>query len=255
MTVKELYKALDDVINKDLSCDWDNDGLMCSPDTFGEVKRVLLALDVTKDTVDHAKNVGADLIITHHPLIFKPVKNVSDDSFGGKKLIELLKNGISVFSFHTRLDAMNGGVNDALAEKLCLTDIEPFGCDGEMIGRIGNYHQVDTIEHYASFVKLELSSDRVNVIDAGRKVKRVAVCGGDGKDFLRAAFEAGADTYVTGGMSYNSMLDAYDMGINVVEAGHYHTEVPVLDKLAAMLNETCPGIEISFFDSYPIKVF
>lgn len=114
ITVKELYDRLDAVIPKELSCEWDNDGLMLSPNTGAEVRRAVVALDVTDDTVSFARKVGAELIVTHHPLIFKPLKQLVSD-----KLVVLIKSGISVFSFHTRLDALDTGVNSALAASLC----------------------------------------------------------------------------------------------------------------------------------------
>lgn len=254
MTVKELYRFLDNRIPRALSCEWDNDGLMCSPDLEREVKCVLLALDVTKDTVKFAKECGADVILTHHPLIFKPLKCVNDELFAANKVIRLLDGGVSVFSFHTRLDALRGGVNDALAEKLCVREIEALPDDPDMIGRIGYVNETE-IGDFAAFVKEKLGCRTVKCIDSGRKVVKVALCGGDGKDLLKAAYDSGADTYVTGTMSYNSMLDAYDMGINVIEAGHYYTEAPVLDKLCAMIKEADGAIVIRYFDSNAVKVF
>ena len=112
MTVKELYEKLDKRIPKELSEPWDNDGLMCSPDTSLEVKKALLTLDVTEEIVDFAIERSYDLIISHHPLIFRPVSHITEDNHVARKLIKLINNGISVFSFHTRLDKAEGGVND-----------------------------------------------------------------------------------------------------------------------------------------------
>jgi len=250
--VRELYNKLNKEISPALSCEWDNDGLMCSGDPDKEVKRALLALDVTKDTVKRAKEINADLIVSHHPLIFRPVKALNNESASAAKAIELIKSGVSVFSFHTRLDAHERGVNDILAKTLGIKDTEPFGTEGEMIGRIG-YAEKRPLEGFALFVKEALGADRVSLIDGGRPVCRVALCGGDGKDFLEAAIESGADTYVTGSMSYNSMLDAYDTGINIIEAGHYFTEAPVLKVLETMIKEADRGIETVYFDSNAVK--
>ena len=114
MNVRELYRALDYRIPRSLSCDWDNDGLMCCPNSNREVGRVLIALDVTSDTVEHAIKGGYDVIISHHPFVFKGLKSLVDDGGVSEKAISLIQNGISVMSFHTRLDAVEGGVNDKL---------------------------------------------------------------------------------------------------------------------------------------------
>jgi len=254
MTVKEIYDYFERVIPRSLSCEWDNDGLMCSPDLSAQVRKVVLALDITKDTVGYAKSVNADMIISHHPLIFRPLKTVNEEAFTAAKIIDFLKNGISAMSFHTRLDALEGGVNDVLADIIGLSDVDKICSDGECIARIGTVNECD-IDSFARFVKKMLGCDFVCVIDGGKKVNRVAVCGGDGKSYLAAARLRGADTYVTGSMSYNAMLDAYDMGINVIEAGHYFTEVPVLKKIARFVKEADPEISILYYGSNAVKTY
>ena len=135
MTVKELYEILSARIPESLSEEWDNDGLMCAPDGTREVSRVLLALDVTEELVDYAIEQGFDLIVSHHPLIFKPVSAINEQNHVARKLIKLIENEIAVFSFHTRADKVKGGVNDRLAELLGIECARPFG-EGEL-GRIG----------------------------------------------------------------------------------------------------------------------
>lgn len=237
MTVRELYKHLSEKIPPSLSCDWDNDGLMCCPDGEREVNRALVALDVTADVVKEAVTGGYDVIISHHPFIFSSLKSLDENSFIPRKAMELIKNGISVMSFHTRLDALEGGVNDILARKLGLLDIEAFGEDGEMMGRIGTFESELSLADFAKFVKNTLDSPTVLVADANRAVKRVAVLGGEGSDFIRAAIAAGADTYVSGRLGYHNMTDAPDMNINLIEAGHFYTEDPVCELLCSMLGE------------------
>ena len=120
MNVKELYKYLSEQIPTSLSCSWDNDGLMCAPDSSANVSRVLITLDITAEVTDKAIREGYDLVISHHPLIFKGVKSLTDDAYVSAKLIDLVRAGVSAMSFHTRLDAVEGGVNDALAALLGL---------------------------------------------------------------------------------------------------------------------------------------
>ncbi len=246
MTVNELYKHLDKLIPRALSCEWDNDGLMCCPDGEREVKRALVCLDVTAEVTSFAVKEGFDVIVSHHPFIFKGLKSLDDASYIPRKAMEFIRAGISVMSFHTRLDALEGGVNDILASLLGLKNIEPFGLEGEMIGRIGEVDETG-LHDFAKLVKEKLSAPVLLCSDAGKKVNKVAVLGGSGDDFVCAAMAAGADTYVSGDLGYHSKTDAPDMGINLIEAGHFYTEAPVCDKLCAMLADV--GIEAVKYNS------
>ncbi len=232
MTVKQLYGMLDKEIPSFLSCEWDNDGLMCCPLPEREVHKVLICLDATADACRRAIDGGYDLIVTHHPLIFKGLKRVEPSDFISAKVIELIKNGISVFSFHTRLDALEGGVNDTLVAMLGLTDVLPFA---EGIGRIGSLPAECSAEALAREVKEKLGADGVLLADAGHPCRRVAVLGGNGNDDIDEAAALGADTYISGDFAYHSKTDAPDRGINLIEAGHFQTENPVCEVLYRML--------------------
>lgn len=247
MNVRELYEHMSKKIPSALSCDWDNDGLMCCPKAEREVKRVLVTLDITSDAVKLAMKNGCDVIISHHPLIFKPVKSLTNDGGTSAKLIKLVQNGMSAMSFHTRLDVLPGGVNDALCEKLGLKNVEPFGDDGIMMGRIGEV-DATTLDEFAARVKNALGSPMV-LYSGELPVQKVAVLGGNGDDFIGAAKRAGADTYVSGRLGYHAMQDAKENGINLIEAGHYFTEIPVLPYLADMVKAADRNIEIVFGDS------
>lgn len=252
MTVKELYEKLDKRIPKELSEPWDNDGLMCSPDTSLEVKKALLTLDVTEEIVDFAIERSYDLIISHHPLIFRPVSHITEDNHVARKLIKLINNGISVFSFHTRLDKAEGGVNDTLASLLSLSEVEKFG-EGEL-GRVGNLPREMELDEFLDNVKTALSIDSLKFANGYNVVRRVALVGGDGKDFVRDAINTGADTYVSGRISYNLMEEAAEIGINLIEAGHYHTEAPVLNFLADLLATYDMSLTVDFADSNMIEI-
>ena len=252
MTVKELYGSLSKKIPESLSCEWDNDGIMCAPDMSAEVNKVLITLDVTEEIVDYAIEREFDLIISHHPLIFKPVTHLTEENHVARKLIKLASNNISVFSFHTRADKVSGGVNDILAEEIGLKNIRPFGEDS--LGRIGELSEESELEPFAEDVKLALGADSVRYSDGYNSVRRVAVVGGDGKDCVRDAIAAGADTYLSGRMSYNVMEEAADMGINLVEAGHYFTEFPVTSFFSKLVLELDDGVYVEIADSNMIKV-
>ncbi len=240
MTVKELYAKFEKLLPASEREEWDNDGLMCSPDAEKSVKRVLVTLDVTEDIVDYAIESDFDLIISHHPLIFRPLKSINGDDHTSRKIIKLLTKGISVFSFHTRLDKAVGGVNDRLANLLGIFDTAPFG-EG-LLGRIGEIEEECTAEDFAYRVKQATESDSVKYVDALNPVKCVAVVGGDGKDFVRDAIEAGADTFVSGRLSYNVMAEGAEMGINLIEAGHFFTEQPITDYFCERLMDFDPDL-------------
>lgn len=224
MRFNELYAELCKLYPKDLSCEWDNDGIMCIDDINREVNNVLISLDVTMDTVEYAIKNGFDLIISHHPLIFKSCKSLSPLNYTQNKLIALIKNNIGVMSFHTRLDAANGGVNDVLSELIGLHNVEVDPCDS--IGRIGILSSETELSTFAENVKMTLGSPIV-LYSGSKKVNKVYVVGGDGKDLIQNAINQGCDTILTGRASYNTSVDASDMGINIVEAGHFFTENPV----------------------------
>ena len=252
MTVSELYRFLENKIPKSLSCEWDNDGLMCCPDPAREVKKVLLALDITETVVEMAAEKGCDVILSHHPLVFRPVKALTPERGVPRKLIRLVKNGISAMSFHTRLDAVDGGVNDMLAATLGLENVYAFGPEGEQMGRVGNLAAPLSLDVFAEQVKKTLGAPFVLVSGAGQ-VSRVAVLGGEGDDFIGAAEAAGADVLVSGRLGYHPMTDAPEGGIALIEVGHYYTERPVLSALDAMVKEADGGIETIIAESGNIK--
>lgn len=252
MTVEAIYKKICERIPEELREPWDNDGLMCSSDTDKEVRRALITLDVTENIVDYAIANNIDLIVSHHPLIFKPLSSVTEDSHIARKVIKLIKNDVSVISLHTRADKVEGGVNDLLAEILGLRSAEPFG-EGDL-GRIGTLDEELTMEDFSYLLKGLLDCDGVKVSDACIPVSRVAVVGGDGKDFVKEALRLGADTYVSGRIGYNVMEEAEEMGINLIEAGHFFTEHPVTSFFQSILMRLDNDMYVEIVDSNVIKL-
>ena len=250
MTVKDIYERLNTQIPDTLREQWDNDGLMCAPDVTREVSKVLLTLDVTEELVDYAIEQGFDLIVSHHPLIFKPISAINEHNHVARKLIKLIENEISVFSFHTRADKVKGGVNDRLCELLGIEGAEPFG-EGEL-GRVGYVEQM-TLEDFLYKVKTTLSADVVKYSDGYNAVRRVALVGGDGKDFVADAIRSGADTYLSGRISYNVMEEAAEMGINLIEAGHYFTEQPLMEFFKEILLDLDSTLYIEVANSNMIR--
>lgn len=239
MTVRDLYGILSERIPASLSEPWDNDGEMCVPEEDREVRRVLIALDVTEEIADLAVEGGYDLIISHHPLLFRPLTHFTEDEPKARILMKLSAAGVSVFSFHTRADRVSGGVNDCLAGLLGLYGVTAFGEGG--LGRIGTVEGDPGAQDFAAEVKETLGAPAVLVSDGYVPVHTVAVVGGDGKDFLADAIAAGADTFLSGRIGYNVMEEAAERGINLIEAGHYYTEAPV----CAFFRDLCLGADPS----------
>lgn len=252
MTVKELYEKICERIPESLAEEWDNDGIMCSSDDQQEVRRTLVTLDVTEGVVDYAIANGFDLIVSHHPLIFKPLKNITEDSHIARKVIKLIKNDVSVMSFHTRADKVDGGVNDILANIIGLKNVTSFG-EGDL-GRIGTLGEEYTMEDFSFVLKGHLASDGIKVADAFIPVQKVAVVGGDGKSYVSAAIKAGADTFVSGRIGYNVMAEACEMGINLIEAGHFFTEQPLTLFFTDLLQAIDNNMYVETIDSNMIKL-
>ena len=253
MTIRELYAFLEEKIPRSLSCDWDNDGLMVCANDKAEVKRVLVALDITAAVAEQAIKEGYDLVVSHHPLIFHPLKSVAVGETIANKVIRLLTSGISAMSFHTRLDAVGGGVNDVLANAVGLCDVTPFGKDGEEIGRIGNLPQPMTLKNFAALVKDATGAKYVQISDGGKLVSRVAVLGGGGAGESGAAAAAGADTYLTGDLRHDQLTEAPERGMNLVQGGHFFTENLVCDRIRELLLEADETLTVDIINSYPAE--
>ncbi len=236
MKIKEIYEFLDSVAPYSTQCEWDNSGFMCG-ETAKDVTSVMLCLDCTNDVINQAVAKNCNLIICHHPLIFAPVKHV----YGETPLYNAIKNDITVISAHTNLDMADDGVNDVLSEKLGLTDCEKLFAEGAPFMRMGNVKE-QSAEEFASFI-VKVLGNGAQVYDSGRKVGKVAVCGGAGGEYIPEAFSAGCDTFVTGEAKHHERLEAQRLGINLIVAGHFSTEVPVIEKLNEKLTQVFPDID------------
>lgn len=240
MTIQQLYDALEARIPRSLSCGWDNDGLSCCPDPAAPVRGVLVALDATEDAVAAAERRGCNLLVTHHPLLFRGLRAVDGADTSSRKVLRLIRAGISTAAFHTRLDALPGGVNDTLAAVLGLYDVLPFGSGagedgnpaGMPLGRIGFLPAPESFDAFCARVRAALHLPALLGAGCGRDIRRVAVLGGAGDDDVDAARAAGADVFVTGELRYHQLCDAPYGGMALIAAGHYHTEFPVVPVLA-----------------------
>ena len=250
MTVREFYRALCAIVPRELGCDWDVDGLNVCPDPEREVRRVLVALDATNEVVDKAVADGYDLIFTHHPMLFGGLKNVLADDYDGAKVIKLCRAGVSAVSFHTRIDAAQGGVNDILAELVGIEDVEAVG--DERIMRVGMLAQPMSAAAFAARVKDALGAPAVLCADAGREVRRVAVVGGSGKSEVALAIASGADTFLTGELKYSQYCDTDKL--NLLVAGHFYTEQPICARLCEIVKEISPDVQTDVVKSCQVIV-
>ena len=243
MTIHDIYAFLHNRAPFDTAEGWDNPGMLVG-DPHRAVNRVLVALDATAGAVDTAVAVGADLIVTHHPVIFAPLKRLTADSIPYR----LAAAGIDLIAAHTNLDKAEGGVNDTLAARLGLTDVTVAA---DEYTRIGTLPEPMSARDFAAHAAAVL--DTAVRYSGEKTVRTVAVCGGSGGDFMLRCTHA-ADAYVTGEVRHHEWLAAADK-INVIEAGHYATEVPVVDTLCAWLTEAFPDLTvIPYRDGEPYSV-
>lgn len=248
-TVSDVLHFIDTLAPRGIMEGWDNCGLLCGCGSK-EVRTILVALDPFEAVAQEAIREQADLIVTHHPLIFRPQKSVTDETSVGRTLMMLIQNGISAINAHTNLDCAKGGVNDVLAQKLGLTDVtilNPTGVDanGNAFGllRAGNAPE-QPLEQFLGFIKKALGCPGLRYVSADRPVRRVAVGGGACADEFEEAYRHGCDTLVTSDAKYNQFWDAQDLGINLIDAGHFYTENPVCEYLHARLQEEFPEIRV-----------
>ena len=221
--------------------EWDNVGLLVGR-PGREVRRVLVALDITEAVADEAERWGAELIVAHHPVIFRGAKSVTDREPVGRTLLALLEGGISAVCMHTNLDVAPGGVNDALAEALGLEEPGPLRADG--LGRVGTLAEARPLEAFAGDVCRILDCNGLRYADGGKPVRRVAVGGGACGDCIPDVLAAGCDTFVTADLSYHVFLDAAQQGLNLIDAGHFPTENGICGRLVSYLGGAFPDLEV-----------
>lgn len=250
-TVQQIADYFEDCVPSSLALGFDNVGLLCGyPDN--NVTKVLFALDATVDVIEEAARLGAELIITHHPVIFTPMKRILASEPDGNRIIRALRHNLSIISLHTNLDAVDGGVNTTLASVLGLQELSLLD-----IGRIGVLSDVLSMDSFLLRCKEVLSVSGMRYLNAGKPVSKVAVCGGSGGDLVSAAAEAGCDTLVTGEVKHHQWLEGKELGINIIEADHYCTEAVVVPALLQMTRDGFPCLElqISAVESQPSKAY
>ncbi len=261
-TVKEIYDVLDQRAPFSTQLDFDNAGHLLGR-SGAEVARLLIALDITAEVIAEAAEIGAALIVSHHPLIWGQISSVTDGDLTGRRLLALMERGISAICAHTNLDAAEGGVNTVLAERLGLHDLLPLQEEGVDaagrpygIGRVGLLKGGEkNLSAFAERVKRELAAPGLRMLDAGRPVQKVAVVGGAGGSMLAQVLAQGCDTFVTSELKHDQYLEARERGLNLIDAGHYATEALVCPVLAAWLREAFPSVDVHLSEQERAPLF
>ena len=244
-TVKDILSFLETLAPANLKMEWDNVGLLCGSKNT-EVTKILVALDPFEGVCREAAEIGAELIVTHHPLIFRAPNAITDETSIGRSIMFLCRHGISAVNAHTNLDIAPGGVNDVLAAKLGLQNIVTLE-DGLL--RTGDVTE-QSLESFLASVKEKLGCQGLRYVSGGKPVKQVAVGGGSCASEMMDALAAGCDTFVTSDIKYNQFWDAQDLGLNLIDAGHFHTENPVVAVLAEKLRAAFPEIEVKISETH-----
>ena len=243
-TVRQVYEAMQAIAPLELAEHWDNPGLLV--DCSGAVHRVLTALDITPEVVEEAAAKQCEMIVSHHPVIFDPLKRLGPQDVP----FQLVRAGISAICMHTNLDAAAGGVNEVLAGIFGMQDPEPFA---EGCGRVGSIEPI-TVPQLACKAQQELAARcnapdagpavQVKFADTGKPVRRLAVISGAGGSLFEEALAVGADCLLTGEANHHHACDAKRLGLSLIAAGHYATEFPVTAAVAEKLRAALPGVEV-----------
>lgn len=249
MKVRELISWVEGKYPPEAAEEWDNVGLLAGDDSE-EVTHVFLALDLTETTLQEAMDNGADMIITHHPMIFHGIKKINNHDFTGRKVMKLFRSGIQYYAMHTNYDIL--GMADLSAGLLQLKDCQILSVTSETekgqegLGRVGLLPRKMTLRECGEFVKDTFSIQDVRIYgDPEETVERAAVCTGSGKSLMADVLEKRAQVYITGDIDYHTGIDAVAQGIAVIDAGHYGTEYIFMDAMKKVLEHQFPELKIS----------
>lgn len=244
-TVSDMERLVDGIAPYELAEEWDNVGLLLGR-RGAQVERVLVALDLTQSAVDEAKALGAQLIVTHHPIMFRARKRMTDEDREGALMLDLASAGIAHIAAHTNLDAAPGGVNDTLMAVLGCENVAGEGCV-----RVGDIKEGTTLGSLTALVARRLKAAVRAYGNPETPVRKLGCCSGGGGEYYSEASRLGADCFLSGEVHHHEALDALAMGVCMIEAGHYETENPVCEVLADALQKAADALEykVTFFCS------
>ena len=258
MKVKDIISVIEEFAPLSVQESWDNSGL-CGGSPDDDVTSVLLGLDCTPALVDEAVAFGADMIVTHHPLIFKGVRKISPEDQTGEAIIKAIRAGISIYAAHTSADKVLAGVSGAMAERLGLKNVRILDEDGDGtgLGTVGEFEVPMTSEEAVAFVKERFG---LKVLKASKpvdgKIERVAMCGGSGGSLIGEAMKSGAQLYISGDISYHNFFTGPHFMI--MDIGHYESEIEIVDILFSLIRKKFPTFAVRItqnVNSNPIYYF
>lgn len=255
MITKDIINFLEEKYPRSNAEDWDNVGLLVG-NNKKEIKRVQLSIDATENAIDYASDNDIDMIVTHHPLIFKPLKSIVMSEVSGRKIIKLIENGINLYSMHTNLDSSKDGLNDYILELLEVKKYKIIDMNEKDetagIGRMYSLEEKVSIFQYADFIKEKMKIKNVRIIssDIKSEVKKIALINGSGMSYWKKVKSLGADLFVTGDISYHDALDAKESGLHLIDIGHFESENCFSELLKKNLKEM--GLEVEVFNDGPV---
>ena len=257
MLCRDIMKVIEATYPKHAALEWDNVGLLVGR-TEKEVKKIYVALDATDEVIEQAVSANADMLITHHPLLFSPLKKITDEHFIGGRVVKLLQHDISYYAMHTNYDVCGmADISAAIlgldgAETLEVTDKESM----EGIGKVGDFSGPMSLQSCGEFIKEKFQLDSVKVFgDLSSTVQRVAICPGSGKGMTELALEKNADVLVTGDIGHHEGIDAVAQGLAIIDAGHYGLEHIFIEDMANYLRKNIEGIVVETHEiTHPFHV-
>lgn len=255
--ISDVINLMEKIAPESLKESYDNVGFMVG-DKSKEVTKVLVALDCTLKVIEEAKGVGAELILTHHPLLFRKPKSITTNTLQGKKIINLIKNDIALYSSHTNWDSVNGGLNDTFVKLLGFKEskiIDRNPLDNESgVGRIVYLEEELAIEEIINRIKDKFKLENLRFSGAkNKKVKAIALVNGSGEDYLQSAHDLGAELLITGDTTYHFVSDYEEMGLSVIDMGHFNSEWPLLIELSKDIKEVLEPLGVDIIISKEVK--
>ncbi len=245
MKAEDIAGLLETLSPIRFACDWDNVGMHVGHKD-NEINKILVTVDIDDEAVSAAVEMKADMIVSHHPMIFRNIKQINDDDLVGRRIMHLIENGINAYCMHTNYDSV-GGMAEAAAARMGMTDcvVMETVCDGEGIGRTGELPKALSVGELCRLVKERFGLERVVLFGNEQEiVKKISICPGSGKDYIELARKQGAKAIITGDVSYHYGIDAAASGINVIDAGHYGIEHIFIDEISKFLTENAQDIDV-----------
>ncbi len=244
LKVKDIKNIMESYAPSHLKESYDNVGLMIG-DLESEVTSILVSLDCTLEVIKEALEKNCNFILTHHPLLFLKPNAITMDTLQGRKIIELIRNNINLYASHTNLDVVEGGLNDIIAKLLGYPQwsiIEPSQGNSEAVeqgvGRLVVLDNPLTLEQICERVKTSLNINRLRYVGEEKMlINKLAIINGSGEDYFKASVKSGADCIITGDTSYHYVSDYMEMGIGIIDAGHFETEWPSMKVIAGILQD------------------